>query len=128
LEFNVGAYLTVGDVNNDGFGDVITGASIGNPDVRVYDGQAIANSTFNNNDPEASSLARFFAYDSLGVNIGVTVGATDFDGDGKADILTGPTQGAAKFRIVSGLSTGTQPPALLEGEALGLTGPLFVGG
>src|SRR5262249_13794987 len=49
LNFNVGAFVTVGDVNGDGFGDVIVGASAGNPQVKVYDGQAIARGHFDAN-------------------------------------------------------------------------------
>jgi hypothetical protein len=126
LNFNVGAFVTVGDVNGDGYGDVITGATSGNPDVHVYNGKDIALGTFNNNNPDASLLAQFFAYD-LSSNTGVTVAAADFLGDGKAEILTGPTHGTPNYRVVSGLSNGVKPPALLEGFANGLTDGLYVG-
>jgi hypothetical protein len=126
LQFNVGAFVAVGDINGDGFGDVITGASTGNPDVRVYNGKDIADGLFNNNNPSASQLSQFFAYD-LSANTGVTVAAADFLGDGKAEILTGPTVGTPDFRVVSGFASGTTPPALLEGVANGIEDGLFVG-
>jgi hypothetical protein len=111
LQFNVGAFVAVGDVDGDGFPDLITGSSTGNPDVRVYNGQAIANGTFNGNNADASRLAQFFAY-SVSAGIGVSVAAHDFEGTGKADILTGPTTGAANFRVVKGLSSGIKPAAV----------------
>jgi hypothetical protein len=128
LQFNVGAFVATGDVNGDGFADLITGASTGNPDVRVYDGQAIATGTFDNNNPTASLLAQFFAYD-LSLNTGVTVGAADFEHNGRFDILTGPTAGPPEFRVVSGLASGVRPPAVhgLDGVASDLQGDLYVG-
>jgi hypothetical protein len=126
LSFNVGAFVAVGDINGDGYADLITGASSGNPDVRVYNGKDIALGTFQNNNPDASRLSQFFAYD-LSTNTGVTVAAADFLGDGKAEILTGPTQGTPDYRVVNGLSSGVNPPALLEGVASGFDDGLFVG-
>ena len=110
LNFNVGAFVAVGDVTGNGFGDVIVGASVGNPQVKVYDGQAIANNTFNGGNPDASLLAMFFAY-HLNLNIGASVSAAAFDVGGPADILTGAAQGAPHVRVVKGLSSGIQPPA-----------------
>src|SRR5262249_25271811 len=111
LNFNVGAYMTVGDVNGDGYADLITGASIGNPHVKVYDGKAIAQGTFDSNKPDTKKLNEFFAYD-LQFNVGAAVAAADFDGDGKFDILTGATTGNPNYRVVKGNATGTKPPAL----------------
>ena len=88
LQFNVGAFVAVGDVNGDSFGDVIAGATVGNPQVKVYSGQAIAQHTFDGGNPDASLLANFYAY-QLGQNIGVSVGAANFDVNGPAEILTG---------------------------------------
>jgi hypothetical protein len=126
LQFNVGAFVAVGDVNGDGFADLITGASIGNPDVRVYDGQAITKGTFDPNNPTASQLAQFFAYD-LSLNTGVAVAAADFENNGQFDILTGPTAGTPTYRVVKGLSSGTIPPAVLQGTPFDTTEGLFVG-
>jgi hypothetical protein len=126
LQFNVGAFVAVGDTNGDGFGDVITGASVGNPDVRVIDGKAIATGTFNGNNPMASQLDQFFAY-GLNFNIGVAVGSADFEGTGKWDILTGASQGAPHYRVVRGNAMGVQPPALFEGIPSDLRGGIFVG-
>jgi hypothetical protein len=110
-QFNVGAYVAVVDVNGDGFPHLNTGASVGNPDVRVYDGKAITTGTFDGNNPDASQLAQFFAF-QVSAGIGVTVAAQDFEGTGKDDILTGTTSGTPTVRVVSGLSSGIEPPAV----------------
>jgi hypothetical protein len=119
VNFNVGAFVTIGDMNGDSFGDVVTGASTGNPQVNVYSGAAIAAGTF---DPQTSVLATFFAF-ATDQNTGVPVGAAAL-----GELLTGSTRGPA-FRLVAGLSTGTIPPALrgIEGVSYVITGGLFVG-
>lgn len=124
LNFNVGAFVAVGDVMGDGFGDVITGSSLGNPDVRVYSGKDIAQGVFRPGG--ASLLANFFGY-GLGSNTGITVGAADFENNGKFDILMGPTRGTPNFRVVRALSSGVAPPALFEGVVQGVQGGLCVG-
>jgi hypothetical protein len=124
LSFNVGVSVAVGDVDGDGYGDVITGASTGNPHVKVYNGKAIAQGVFNYG-PEYYLLDQFFAYD-VQSNVGVVVGAADFEGHGKADILTGAT-GAPHYRVVPGNATGVLPPAILEGISSDLQGGICVG-
>lgn len=88
LNFNVGAFVAFGDVDGDGIPDLITGSSSGNPEVRIYRGANFRNRTFNNQNPDASLVDSFFAFEQ-GANVGVTVGAADIDGDGKADLLVG---------------------------------------
>jgi hypothetical protein len=124
LNFNIGANVAVGDVNGDHFGDVITGASAGNPQVNVFDGRAIAMGTFNSQNPDASLLATFFAF-QIGFNIGVTLSTADFEGNGLADILTGAAQGAPNFRVVRGLSSGVRPPAV---NGIDFFAPTIMGG
>jgi hypothetical protein len=126
LNFNVGAFVAVGDTTGSGFGDIITGASAGNPDVHVYSGQAIANHGFDSSHPEASMRDQFFAY-GLNFNIGATVASADFEGTGKFDILTGASAGAPHYRVVKGTATGMQPPALFEGIPSDLQGGIAVG-
>ncbi|HEV3204865.1 MAG TPA: choice-of-anchor Q domain-containing protein, partial [Gemmataceae bacterium] len=69
LNFNVGANVAAGDVNNDGFPDIVTGASAGNPHVKVYNGRAIATGALTSSTADANLLTQFFAY-GLGFNIG----------------------------------------------------------
>jgi hypothetical protein len=127
LNFNVGAYVATGDVNGDTFVDLITGASVGNPDVRVYNGQAFANGTFNGGNPSASLLTQFFAY-QLQFNIGAAVGTGDVNNDGTDEIITGAASGAPHLRVVLGNSTGILPPAVYETFVLGVFGGILVGG
>ncbi len=128
LQFNIGANVAVGDVNGDGFADIVTGATAGNPQVKVYDGQAIASGAFHGANADASLLGEFYAY-QLGLNIGATVAAGDFEGTGRLDILTGTTAGAPHYRVVRGQATGVQPPAVagIDTIATDLIGGVFVG-
>jgi hypothetical protein len=123
LQFNVGAFVAVGDVTGDGFADVITGASVGNPEVKVYNGRAIAQGPF---DPNTNVLDDFFAYD-VGQDLGVTVGAADFERNDRWDILTGPTGGTATFQVIRHPAFGTGPTSVFAGMATGIQGGLTVG-
>ena len=120
LQFNVGATVAVGDVNNAGYMDVITGASIGNPHVKVYNGRDFATGSFDPAHPEWSILDEFFAFE-LNRNIGVAVGAAVFTPNGRADIITGNTGLHLEYRVVDGITSyGVRPPALngIEGRIL----------
>ena len=127
LQFNIGAFVTVGDANGDGFGDVIVGAASGNPQVKVYDGKAIANGSFDPANSDASLLASFYAY-NLNLNIGAAVSAADLEGTSQADILTGATT-SPRFRVVRALSSGILPPVVngIDGVAGNITGGISVG-
>jgi hypothetical protein len=125
VNFNVGAFVTAGDVNGDGYSDLITSSSAGNPQVKVYSGKPIAQGGFT---PESSFLSTFYAYE-MGKNIGASIASADFDGDGLADVLTGPVNGGpANYRVVKGNSSGVMPPSVLgiEGVILEMTGGIFV--
>lgn len=80
--FRGGVRVATGDVNNDGFDDIITSAGPGGgPHVKVFSGDG--------ND----LLSSFFAYDT-NFNGGVFVAAGDVNGDGAAEIITGVGTGA----------------------------------
>jgi hypothetical protein len=79
--FRGGVRVAVGDVNGDGVPDIITAPGpSGGPNIRVWDGK-----TF--------SLVRSFMAYAPGFTGGVYVAAGDTNGDGFADIVTGPDAG-----------------------------------
>jgi hypothetical protein len=125
LNFNVGAYVAVGDTDGDGYGELITGATNGNPDVRVYRGRDIARGTLDPSRPAASQIDQFFAF-TLGYDAGVTVGAADLERNGHADILTGFTAQPI-YRVVKATAQGVAPPAVFEGLPPDLNGGIAVG-
>jgi hypothetical protein len=78
-----GAYVTVGDVNNDAYGDIIGGGGPGGgPRVLALSGKDLVQSN------SYTPLVNFFA-GSIELRGGVRVAAKDEDGDGKADLVTG---------------------------------------
>jgi autotransporter-associated beta strand protein len=91
--FTGGLYVAAGDVNGDGYADIITSADAhGGPQVTVWDGRT---GTF---------LTSFFAF-APNFTGGVRVAAADVDGDGKADIIAGAGPGALpQVTVFQGLS------------------------
>ena len=78
--FRGGSFVSVGDLNGDGVGDIVVGSGLGGgPLVKVFDGTGRA-------------LTAFFAYDKA-FRGGVRVASGDVNGDGKDDIVTGAGPG-----------------------------------
>jgi hypothetical protein len=81
--FRGGVQVSSGDVNNDGFADIVTGAGVGGaPHATVFDGRT------------GILLQSFFAYDQT-FRGGVQVAAADVNGDGITDIIAGAGFGGA---------------------------------
>ena len=98
-----GAYVTVGDLTGDGFGDLVFGGGPGGaPRVLAVDGSDLLGGSF---DP----LASFFAGDPAdrsGVRVGVTPGA-----GGRLDVLAAAgAGGSAGAYTLSGTAVGSYDP------------------
>src|SRR4029077_4809 len=94
MNFTGGVYVAAGDVNGDGFADIICGADAGGgPNVTVFSGK------------DGSRLLSFFPYD-MGFTGGVRVAAGDVNGDGTADIVTGAGPGGGPNVTVSRFAGG----------------------
>jgi len=88
--FQGGVNVAAGDVDGDGYEDVIVGAGEGgNPRVRVFSGL------------NGAELLSFFAYVAT-FRGGVRVAAADFNLDGRAEIITAAGPGGQRVRIVDG--------------------------
>ncbi|HJZ60347.1 MAG TPA: FG-GAP-like repeat-containing protein [Gemmataceae bacterium] len=120
----VGAFVAAGDVNRDGFAEIVVGAAEGgSPRVSVFDGQSLAVGG------SPKMISNFFAgpEDKRG---GIRVGVRDFNSDGFADIITGPGgQDGSKQRVFSGISVAAGGSALLfERDPFpGLNAGIYIG-
>jgi hypothetical protein len=105
--FTGGVTTAFGDVNNDGFPDLIVGAGQGGgPRVRIFNG-ALLTSGFNPGAP-GSVIADFFAYEDSQRG-GVFVAAGNFDGTLNSSVVVGAGPGGGpRVRILSGQSITTQ--------------------
>lgn len=101
-----GVGVAVGDVTGDGRGDIVTGAGIGGgPRVQVFSGVQLFPNTPNRLTVEPYSVLNFFAYsDSFAGGVNIAVG--DYNGDGRADIVTGAGAGGGPHVMVFDGRTG----------------------
>jgi hypothetical protein len=108
-----GVQVASGDVNGDGRADIVAAAGpSGGPHVRVFSGI--------NGRQLAGPIGSFFAY-NVGFRGGVNVAVGDVNGDGRADIITGPGFGGGpNIRVFSGATGG-----LLRNFLTGPAGSLF---
>ena len=109
-----GVYVAAGDVNGDGYADIVTGAGAGGgPHVKVFDGRT------------GAVINGFFAFEPSFTG-GVRVAAGDVNGDGHAEVITAPGPGRAPEVHVFDPVTNTRL-ATVFAYAPTFTGGVFVG-
>ena len=119
-----GAYVGVGDLNGDGFGDLVFGAGPGGaPRVLAVSGQSLL--TQGSSGALAAPLANFFGGDQANRS-GIRVAMKDLDGDGRADFLTGGGSGTTvaaydgqDLTVLFSLSSGSDPLGAFNGVFVG---------
>ena len=106
--FTGGVFVATGDLNNDGFDDIVLSPDNGGgPRVRIIDGK-----TF-------STLSDYFAIDDANFRGGVRATLTDVNGDGTNDLVVAAgIGGGPRVAIFDGKSviTGTQTPTRLVAD------------
>ncbi|MFO0938743.1 MAG: hypothetical protein U0798_19750 [Gemmataceae bacterium] len=123
-----GAFVATGDVNGDGYADLVAGGGPGGgPRVYILDGKSLTQTGSDTLVP----LGNFFAgnVDNRG---GIRVAVKDLDGDFKADVTTGAgTNAGSRVTAYLGLNispSGGTPATVLDFDAIdGHTGGVFVG-
>ena len=129
--YTQGVFVSAGDVNGDGFADIVTGRA-GSPNVRVFDGASLHPAPFT--DP--TKLFDFLAF-SPSFKGGVRVGMVQING--RAQILAAPSNpGGVPVKIADSSKLGTpgwlQPDnqiadaALLDSFFVFNNDGVFVGG
>src|SRR5262249_52103 len=90
-----GIFVAGGDLNQDGFADIVVGRDAGSvPEIKAFSGQG------------GAQLYDFFAY-APAFSGGVRVAVGDVNGDGFNDVITGNGPGAAgEVKVFSGLGGG----------------------
>ncbi len=101
--FRGGARAAVGDINGDGYGDLVVAAGFeGGPRISVYDGKALTEGQ------QVHLVGDFFAY-STTLRNGSYVAVGDVNGDGHADIIIGAGPGGGpEVEILNGETLLTQ--------------------
>jgi len=84
-----GVSVAAGDVNGEGYADIVVGSLTTFSHVKVFSGR------------DGSELASFYAF--AGFDGGVNVAVADVDHDGRADIIVGTQSGSSHVKVFSGL-------------------------
>lgn len=82
-----GVSIAAGDVNGDGFADIVTGTLTVSNHIKVFSGK------------DSTILKSFIPFGS-GYNGGINVAAGDFTGDGKAEIILGAAKNSSHTLVL----------------------------
>ncbi|MCS6866027.1 MAG: VCBS repeat-containing protein [Gemmataceae bacterium] len=92
-----GVRVAMGDINRDGFADLVTAPGFGaGPHIAIFDGRALSLGW----GPQR--LANDFYIFDPSMRSGLNIAVGDIDGDGYADLIAAPQSGPAHLRVVSG--------------------------
>jgi hypothetical protein len=130
-----GVFVAAGDVDGDGFADLIAGGGPGGgPRVLTISGKTLTGTGAGTgaDAAQAAPLMNFFVAGNSSDRGGVRLAAVDADGDNKADVAVGSGEGlASRVRVYLGKNvTGTGEPATsqdLDPFGTTLAGGVFVG-
>jgi hypothetical protein len=123
-----GAVACAGDVNGDGFADIVVGSHLADPGGRVEAGTASVfhGSAIGVTVPAARVLEGVSSREQFGESV---AGAGDVDGDGFADIIVGSPSAdpggrlnGGEARVFHGSATGVSPAAARVVEGSGMLG------
>ncbi|MBX9628392.1 MAG: FG-GAP-like repeat-containing protein, partial [Gemmataceae bacterium] len=127
-----GVYLAAGDVDGDGFSELIFGGGPGGaPRVFALSGKLV--SAGDVIGAQAAPVSNFFVANNSADRGGVRVGAADADGDGRADLLAGSGAGSpARVRVYLGrnVTSAAEPGTVQDLAPFGgaaLTDGVYVG-
>jgi hypothetical protein len=127
-----GAFVAIGDLNGDNFGDLIFGGGPGGaPRVYVLSGALVT--AGNIAGAYVAPVANFFVAGNATDRGGVRVASADLDGDARDDLIVGSGEGsAARVRVYLGsnITTTAEPTTFQDLTVFGgavLPGGVFVG-